>query len=50
MFTDLIHLQKEKEYDLALDTILTGAAPCSPKLIDDLKNILKARKVKVGNF
>lgn len=48
MFIDLVSLQKQKQLDINPDMAVTGGAPCSPQLFQEIKEVLNVKIVKVN--
>ncbi|XP_056635689.1 medium-chain acyl-CoA ligase ACSF2, mitochondrial-like [Diorhabda sublineata] len=46
MYIDLINQQRKRNEKLYLEIAVSGGAPCSPKIVEDLLEILKVTKVK----
>lgn len=47
MFLDMVTLQKEKKKKLCLENVMIGGAPCSPKLLKEMKEVLGLKHIHV---
>lgn len=47
MFVDLVKVQRERIEDIHPEIALSGGAPCSPHLFNEMIDVLGVKKVKV---
>lgn len=48
MYVDLIKVQKERLLDIHPEIAVSGGAPCSPHLFNQMIDVLGVKKVKVS--
>ncbi|XP_018334738.1 acyl-CoA synthetase family member 2, mitochondrial [Agrilus planipennis] len=44
MYIDLVRAQEERQENISLDLAITGGAPCSPRLFEEMRNVLNVQK------